>query len=150
MGARGPTPKPTQLKVLQGTYRPDRANPREVFPELASNLQAPEWLSKEARDKWNQLAPTLSRNGLLTECDLDSLAIYCQTWTRYIEAEGKLKTEGSTTTAQSGYQQVSAWVTIAKNARSDLLKLGDRLGLSPSARGRIQIEPIAEDDEYLT
>lgn len=90
-----------------------------------------------------------SRNGLLTECDLDSLAVYCQTWVRYLEAERQLKSEGSTTTAASVYTQVSAWVTIAKNARSDLLKFGDRLGLSPSARGRIHTEPMGEEDEYL-
>ena len=149
MSPAGRPKKPANLKVLQGTYRPARTNPGGVFPELTDNLQAPEWLPKEARDKWNQLAPTLQRNGLLTECDLDTLTLYCQTWVRYLEAEDKLQTEGSTTTAASGYTQVSAWVTIAKNARSDLLMFGDRLGLSPSARGRIHTEPMGEEDEYL-
>lgn len=139
---------PTQQKILQGTYRKDRANESEIFPDRASNLQAPKWLAKKAREKWSELAPILSRNGLLTECDLDSLAIYCQTWIRYVDAENKLN-KGSTTTAASGYQQVNAWITIAKNCRADLMKLGDRLGLSPSARGRINTEPVDEGDEFI-
>ena len=91
----------------------------------------------------------LARNGLLTEADTDTLAVYCQTWARYIEAEQTLETEGATTKAASGYQQVSAWVTIAKNCRSDLMKLADRLGLNPSARGRINANPVAEDEDEL-
>ncbi len=65
MGARGPAPKPTQLKILQGTYRPDRANGSEVFPDAPAHLTAPDHLSKGAAlDKWSELAPILSRNGL--------------------------------------------------------------------------------------
>ncbi len=146
----GPVPKPTQLKILQGTYRPDRANESEVFPDAPAHLTAPDHLPEGAAlDKWNELAPILSRNGLLTECDLDTLTLYCQTWARYVEAETQLHTEGSTTTAQSGYQQVSAWVTISKNTRADLLKLGDRLGLNPSSRSRINITPQAEEPDGL-
>ncbi len=76
----GRPPKPTQLKVLQGTYRPDRANPGEIFPDAPNDLAPPEWLSERAQAKWNELAPMLASNGLLTECDLDTLALYCVTW----------------------------------------------------------------------
>ncbi len=40
MGTRGPAPKPTQLKVLQGTYRLDRAR-GEVFPDPPDDLTPP-------------------------------------------------------------------------------------------------------------
>jgi P27 family predicted phage terminase small subunit len=146
----GPAPKPTAQKMLEGTYRPDRANANEAFPSVPDSLDAPDHLSEGAAlDKWSELAPILSRNGLLTECDLDTLTLYCQTWARYVEAETRLQTEGSTTTAQSGYQQVSAWVTISKNTRADLLKLGDRLGLNPSSRSRINTTPQAEESDGL-
>lgn len=148
MGQRGPAPKPTELKVLQGTYRPDRAR-GEVFPDPPPSLDPPAFLNGSAKDKWREFAPMLERNGLLTECDLDTLAVYCQTWARYVEAERQLSIDGATTTARSGYQQVSAWVTIAKNARADLLKLGDRLGLNPASRGRISIDQRDDGDELL-
>lgn len=149
MGQRGPAPKPTALKQLEGTYRPDRANGSEIFPDLPVDLDAPEYLTDAARTKWDEVAPVLARNGLLTECDLDTLAVYCQTWVRWLEAEAEINVHGTTSIAKTGYQQVSPWVTIAKQCRSDLLKLGDRLGLNASARSRISIQPPSEDDEYL-
>jgi P27 family predicted phage terminase small subunit len=149
MTLAGRPPKPTALKILQGTYRPDRSNPGEVYPDLPPNLQPPEWLPEDAARKWSALAPILSRNGLLTECDLDTLALYCQTWARWRDAEDALSRDGATTTAQSGYQQVSAWVTIAKQCRADLLRLSDRLGLNPSARARIASVPDDTPDTDL-
>lgn len=149
MGQRGPTPKPTALKMLEGTYRPDRANGSEVFPDLPVDLDAPEYLTDAARTKWNETAPVLARNGLLTECDVDALAVYCQTWVRWLEAEAAIETEGTTSVAKTGYQQVSPWVTIAKQCRSDLLKYGDRLGLNPSARGRIAVQSAEIEGELL-
>lgn len=44
--------------------------------------------------------------------------------------------EGMTTTANSGYQQVSPFYTIAKNSQVGSRSLADRLGLNHSARGR--------------
>ena len=148
MGSRGPAPKPTIQKLLEGTYRPDRANGSEVFPEAAPSLSPPDWLiSSTARAKWNELAPILSSYGLLTVCDLDTLALYCSVWTTWREAEERLTSEGTTTTARSGYQQVSPHYTIAKNALTELRQLGDRLGLSPSARGRIHASPIDDQED---
>lgn len=57
MSPAGRPKKPTNLNVLQGTDRKDRENPNEVFPDPASDIQAPEWLPKEVRDKWIELAP---------------------------------------------------------------------------------------------
>jgi P27 family predicted phage terminase small subunit len=148
MGQRGPAPKPTQTKVLQGTYRPDRA-PGEVFPEPPDDLTPPDWLSEPARDKWSELAPILADQGLLTECDLDILSLYCNTWVRWREADDALQREGMTTTAQSGYQQVSPYYTIASKSQAELRALADRLGLSPSARSRIAIQPKPGKEELL-
>ena len=149
MGSRGPAPTPSRIKQLHGTYRADRANAGEVFPDLPDTLDPPPFLEDIARTKWDELSEKLSRNGLLTECDLDTLTLYCQTWKRWREAEETLATEGTTTVAKTGYQQVSPWVTIAKNVRADLLKLGDRLGLNPSARTRIHATPIGGDEDDL-
>ncbi len=79
--------KPTALKQLQGTYRPDRANASEAFPDAPLSLDPPPFLSGRAKDKWHDVAPMLARNGLLTEADTDTLGVYCQTWARYVEAE---------------------------------------------------------------
>lgn len=145
----GRPPKPTRLKMLRGTYRPDRATGGEICPEPARNITPPAWLSDPAQDEWNERAPILASNGLLTECDLDTLALYCITWVNWRDAEEAIQREGNTTTAQSGYKQVSPYCTIAKNERAELMRLGDKLGLNPGARSRIHVEPRTEEEELL-
>lgn len=49
--------------------------------------------------------------------------------------------EGATTVAQSGYKAVSPHVTRAKNHLAEVIKLSSLLGLSPSARTRIETAP---------
>ena len=143
MGQRGPSPKPSSLKKLHGTFRPDRAPENEATPQLATGnqLKAPDWLSEGATQKWDELALRLHNLGLLTEVDLDTFALYCVTWANWREAEEEIRSEGPTTTAQSGYQAVSPHITRAKTHLSELIKLSGLLGLSPSARTRIEVSP---------
>lgn len=148
VGQRGPAPKPTQIKVLEGTYRPDRTR-GEVFPDPPDDLAPPDWLSEPGRNKWSELAPILASQGLLTDCDLDTLALYCTTWVRWKEAEEALQREGMTTTAQSGYQQVSPYYTIASKSQAELRALADRLGLNPSARSRISVQKEGSSEDEL-
>ena len=148
MGQRGPAPKPTQIKVLQGTFRPDRSH-GEVFPDVSSDLSPPDHLSEPAHEKWLELAPVLTRNGLLSECDLDTLALYCETWVRWRTTEEALQREGMTTTAQSGYKQVSPYYTIASKSQAELRALADRLGMNPSARTRIETAPVEKSNDGL-
>jgi len=150
VGARGPMPTPTSIKKVRQTFRPDRAPQNEATPNPAAphQLKAPEWLSEQATAKWNELALRLHGLGLLTEIDLDVLALYCVTWDKWRGAEEALLIEGPTTTAQSGYRAVSPHVTRAKTHLAELIKLGGLLGLSPSARSRIEVAPkeTQEDD----
>ena len=152
MGERGPAPKPTALKRLHGTYRPDRAPEKEATPHLASGdqLQAPDWLSQGAREKWEELALRLHSLGVLTEIDLDVFALYCTAWSNWRDAEEAVREHGATTKAQSGYEAVSPHVTRAKNHLSELIKLSNLLGFNPSARTRIELTlPEKSEDELL-
>jgi P27 family predicted phage terminase small subunit len=131
------------LKQLHGTYRPDRAPKNEATPNLASQyqLKAPDWLNERATAKWDELALRLHSLGLLTEIDLDVFAAYCVSWSNWRDAEECIQKYGATTKAQSGYEAVSPHVTRAKNHLAELIKLQNLLGLSPSARTRIEVEP---------
>jgi P27 family predicted phage terminase small subunit len=152
MRQSGPAPKPTSLKKLHGTYRPDRAPESEASPDPASpyQLKAPEWLSERATQKWDELALRLHGLGLLTEIDLDVFAMYCHTWDRWRSSEEQVEKHGAITVAQSGYEAVSPHVTRAKNHLAELMKLSGLLGLSPSARSRVEAVPqTAQRDELL-
>jgi len=151
VGERGPAPKPSTLKKLHGTFRPDRAPEKEATPNLASGdqLKAPDWLSQGAREKWEELALLLHSLGLLTEIDLDVFSLYCTAWANWRDAEEAVRKHGATTKAKSGYEAVSPHVTRAKNHLSELIKLSNLLGFSPSARTRITVSPETPEDEGL-
>lgn len=152
MGHRGPSPKPSSLKKLHGTFRPDRAPEHEAIPNLASGdqLKAPDWLSERATTKWGELALRLHSLGLLTEIDLDVFAAYCVSWSNWRDAEECIEKYGAITKAQSGYEAVSPHVTRAKNHLAELIKLQNLLGLSPSARTRIDVSlQQAEESDGL-
>ena len=61
---RGRKPKPTALKLLDGT-RADRINHDEPAMPPAS-IEPPDWLDETARAYWGDLAPVLQSSGLLT------------------------------------------------------------------------------------
>ena len=61
---RGRKPKPTSLKLLDGT-RADRINHDEPAMPPAST-EPPDWLDETARAHWGDLAPVLQSSGLLT------------------------------------------------------------------------------------
>src|SRR5919107_1437982 len=60
--------KPTALKELQGTFRPDRANPAEPRPDRSVPFP-PERLSDQAKAAWRELAEIADGLGVLTEGD---------------------------------------------------------------------------------
>lgn len=71
--------KPTTLKVVAGTDRPDREPPAAADLPLVSDVPpAPDWLPNgHAIKEWDRLAPILHANKLLTEAGLSTLGMLC-------------------------------------------------------------------------
>lgn len=71
--------KPTPLKVVAGTDRPDRADPAGVdLPSIDSLPPPPDWLvNAHAGTEYQRLGPLLVNNGLLTEAGLMTFVHYC-------------------------------------------------------------------------
>lgn len=79
MGARGPQPKPVELKLLQGNPGNRPLNLDQLFRPEVGLPDVPRWLSKEARAAWKRLSVELLRYNLLSEVDRDAFAMLCQT-----------------------------------------------------------------------
>ena len=131
----GHNAKPTQLKVLQGTDRPDRVHPNEPQPQPLEDLAPPPGLDHYGKHAWNEVAPKLRRNGLLTEIDVGMLFAYCDAYSQLRRANNDLRRrkEPLTGADRRGAQ------ADRKAARHDMRLLGVELGLSPAARGRLNI-----------
>lgn len=89
--------KPTALKILEGTDRPDRSNPNEPQPELIVDPpKPPDDLDSYAKAKWDELAPRLMRQRLLTEADLEMLALTCSAYSMWRRARDVIMEGGIT------------------------------------------------------
>lgn len=151
MGKRGPAPKPTALRIIEGnpSNRPLQKNEPKPTAGIPTR---PEWLLPEAKHEWSRVVPELERLGLLTVVDRAALATYCQAWARYVEAEAKLSEYGGVLKAKkSDYVQVSPYETISRHSAQIVKAFCAEFGLTPSSRGRMSVgvEEPREEPSWL-
>jgi P27 family predicted phage terminase small subunit len=138
VGKRGPAPKPTRAKVLQGTFRKDRANPSEWKPPVGAP-EMPAILEGEAADEWRRRVPPLVKAGIISENDGAAMAAYCLAWAQLVWAESEIKAVGGKRVfvTKSGYLQQLPQVGIANSAREQVVKYAREFGFTPSARTKV-------------
>ncbi len=138
---KGRKPKPTALKKLQGTHRPDRANPAEPqFAVPGRVLNVPDYLSGRAADVWRDLGRMLLDAGLFTVVDKYALGMFCAAAGRWMEAEVKLvETGGAVLTTDDGNLTQNPWLWTANKAWEQMRKLFGEFGLTPAERARLQV-----------
>src|SRR5665213_2409034 len=90
MGARGPRPKPTALRVLEGN-KGRRPMPQHEPAPPAGMPSCPDFLNAYARGEWSRVAETLYSIGTLSQIDQMMLAAYCPAYSRWRQAEEDLE-----------------------------------------------------------
>lgn len=135
MGKRGPPPKPSAQKKLEGTYRKDRAARNEMRPTLGEP-PVPKGLKGAALAEWRVVAPELARLGVLAIIDGGRLADYCRAHALAIRAAAKAEQEGEVVETYRGPVR-SPWQAIAQEARAQARLLAAEFGLTPSSRSRV-------------
>lgn len=146
---RGRKPVPTELKILRGNPGQRPLNALEPQPEQAATLDPPDYLDDQGRREWVAKAPMLQRLGLLTEADLDTFGLYCQTFARWKHAQKQIALYGMVhVTEKTGSLQISPWLSIANKAQSECQKLLVEFGCTPSSRSRVTVSkrPSANQD----
>jgi P27 family predicted phage terminase small subunit len=149
MGARGPAPKPTQLRVLEGNPS-NRPLPKgEVMPE-ATMPEMPTGMSPVAIAHWKKQGPKLHRLGLLTEIDGDAFGKLCDLEAQYAKARGIINRKGLTFTTPAGYIQQRPEVGVMNRCWTELLRYYAHFGQTPSSRSRINLgEALPESDDGI-
>lgn len=126
---RGRKPKPSALRTRG-------AGKHEPIPPDA-RPRCPDHLSPAARKEWRRLAKPLHEMGVLSTADRAALAAYCQAWSRWVEAEEKLKETPPLLKTPSGYVQQSPWLSIANKQLEIMGRYMAELGLTPASRTRV-------------
>ena len=144
---RGRKPKPTDMKVLQGTFRKDRSDERE--PKPAGRLRdAPDHLTAEQKEIWNdaiQNAPS----GLLKPLDWSVFEVWVVASHTHRVAAEKVQTMGQIVKSPSGYPIVNPFLSSMNKQAAIMIKAASELGFSPTARSRIVIaEEVIQDDPW--
>lgn len=79
MGARGPKPKPAELKLLEGNRGHRPVNLDQLFRPEVGVPDAPKWLMPGAKKAWRRLSVELTHYNLLSKVDREAFAMLCQT-----------------------------------------------------------------------
>lgn len=133
---RGRRPKPTELKLLQGTARKDRTKENRPEPTKVDALpDPPDYLKKHGKRLWKQQLQQLIQLKMLTQVDLNVLGQYCKEWDLYNMAIDDLDKNGF----KNKYDQISASVTIKNQAFKNMLSISDRFGFVASAREKLSV-----------
>ena len=149
MARPGRRPLPTLLKAQKGTLRVDRQNGDEPQPK-AEVPRCPEHLQGDAKKEWRRMSRDLVKMGLLARIDRGALALYCQAWGRWVDAEQALVKYGVIVKSPNGFPVQSPYLSIANKAMAQMRMLLTEFGMSPSSRARVHAEPQPREDPFET
>jgi P27 family predicted phage terminase small subunit len=134
MGERGPTSRPTTLKLLRGEKHRDRLNlnppkPRAKLPTMPSEM------SSGAKVVWRRILRDFGHTGVLTSIDADILRAYCDAVARYNHAARLLDESGPVVRgARRGDLIKNPLHQVVRDNAALMRAMARELGLSPAAR----------------
>lgn len=151
MGLRGPPPQSAHILAMRGSSLAASRAAGEPQPE-ARPPSLPRWLPPDARPVWREVIRQLKGMGILSRADANAIARYVQMFVQWVKLEEFLNANGMTYVVRGRGKKNAAGerelgpiigvrtypqVRIAKHLVGEILKIEDRIGLSPSARARL-------------
>ena len=137
---------PSAIHHARGTYRPDRSAGSEARP--VGKPTCPSWMTDgDARKEFRRLVKLLSAMQLVGAVDSNLLTRYAIAWTRWRRIVQTLAAnpgaEVATYKDEAGKvksMQVSALHSVARSLADELSRAEQQLGMTPSARSRIEVQ----------
>lgn len=142
MGLRGPQPKPTRIRLIEGNPSGRPINKNEPQPRQITELHPPDDMSEDGKRVWRALSQELITIGLLTAVDINAFARYIDYLLEYRMAVNALK-DGKYIIALKNpdgslkYMQQHPMLSIKHKASAELARLENVFGMNPSARVRM-------------
>jgi P27 family predicted phage terminase small subunit len=128
------------LKRLEGN--PGKRKLGNSEPAPIGALQAPPFLVGGAAEEWERVVSSMPP-GFFTAADYSTLAVYCFAWDMHKKAVETLAVEGILAEGSTKQQVAHPALGVLATQAGVILKAGDRLGLSPGARSRLQVPEVA-------
>lgn len=102
-------------------------------------INAPRWLSEQARREWNRVMPVLAERRILTDADLGGLENYCVCIGRVRETEAAIQSEPDP-------EMALKLIRVQDKAMASARQLAAELGLTPVSRSRPSIREDQDDE----
>ena len=139
MGLRGPPPKPTALKLLEGNPGRRRLSTSEPQPRRLTQIEPPENLEEEGKLVFRALSQELINCGLLTAIDAEPLLRYVKLLLEYKHADAEIK--GVCFARERQARAVCLFPTEPLGGRS-----GPSYGPTTQARKRVRHDAIEQGE----
>lgn len=145
MGARGPAPTPTHLRLLRGD-RPSRVNSREP---MASHEppEAPEDIADDVREIWDFTVRELQAMGIASSADRDALLCLCEAVATHRKASAILARSPVLVKSEKGTLMRNPALAVQRDAAHAIRSLAQLFGLTPSGRSAILVGGHGAGDE---
>lgn len=137
--------KPTKLKLLDGTYRPDKDRKRgrvaELEPEPPEGRpRKPRELDAIAAKEWEFVCEKLERMNLLNQADRALIEVYARTYSQWRRLCRTVEAEGLTQIDRFGNPRRHPAHSAAMQCVGAMDKLLRALGLTPEGRSHLAVE----------
>lgn len=147
-GQRGPKPKPTALRILEGNPGRLPLNEHEPTCDMPAVKPSVVGMDEIASCEWDRLMHAMPPN-LYTALDVAVLASYALAWSMQVKAQKSIDEYGvifeekeldadNNRLVVLGIK-VNPAVRVWKAANQAIIVAADRLGLSPSVRARLNV-----------
>lgn len=161
MGARGPQPKPSYLRLLEGNPSGRPFNPSEAKVPVVTTLEPPAWFSADRKAIFNDVCRELSAMGGLSTVDYQMLVLYADTIFQTKQLILRTQAIDNATTLSPKYEYVkdengnvvrnpdgtpkqqavamkpNPWFNQLVTQKKLALLFATHFGMTPSARARI-------------
>ena len=144
MGKRGPKPKSEKDKKLHGTYRKDRKKNRPAKKVFRIGCpDKPDFLTGLASKFWDNWAPELVKQGILTPLDMAIFTGLCQSYADYVMACQEVnKLDDKFLKTSQGNVKPHPWIEVKNKSFNNFVQCAKEMGLTPASR----IETIKPGD----
>ena len=147
---------PTRLKIMRGTFRPDRANPAEPSPEpLTAQAPPPAWLglSPSARQVWQEVLPQCPA-GVLTVLDQGLFGRWAELQVDRRELRTFLRTNGRSITLLDVNGNVRAQkarpeCNDLRACETEIRQIEAAMGFTPVSRTRVSASSPPSEESLL-
>ena len=132
----GPKKKPTALSIIQGNPGKRSLNKNEPKPK-AGAPRCPVSLSEEAKKHWRIIVKQLAAAKIMTKLDSDALALYCEAYARWNDANQHLQKFGIVVKSPQGWPIQSPYLSISNRAFDQMKSMLGEFGMTPASRTKI-------------